>query len=145
MHQIRTEALIPASPQAIWAVLTDFDRYAEWNPLNLKAAGKGALGARIPMTILNPVKPKQPIRMSVRITDFQQARRLEWLGRVPLLFQGAHFFELSPEGSGTRLLHGENQSGLISQSLSDAQIRDLFVPAYEAMNKALAARVAGAT
>lgn len=145
MHAIRTEALIPAPPPAVWAVLTDFDRFHAWNPLNLRAAGKAALGARIPMTILNPVKPLQPLKMSVRITDLQPAKRLEWVGQVPLLFRGAHYFELSPDGSDTRLIHGEKQSGLISRSFSDAQIRDLFVPAYEAMNRALAERVRHAT
>ena len=144
MHQIRTEALLPARAEAVWKVLTDFDRFHEWNPLNLKAQGKAELGARIPMTVLNPVRPDKPERMTVRITRFEPARALEWIGHVPLLFRGQHIFELSPKSGGTRLLHGEDQSGLISRSFSPDVIREKFVPAYEAMNRALAGRLAGA-
>ena len=39
MPIVRTRALIPAPPQAVWAVLADFDRYEDWNPLNIRARG----------------------------------------------------------------------------------------------------------
>ena len=39
MHQIRAESIIPASPEQVWAVLADFARYGEWNPLNLEVDG----------------------------------------------------------------------------------------------------------
>ena len=39
MKRIRTRHFIPAPPQAVWAVLADFGRYAEWNPLNVWAEG----------------------------------------------------------------------------------------------------------
>jgi uncharacterized protein YndB with AHSA1/START domain len=44
MHAIRTEALIPASPDAVWRVLTDFNRFHEWNPLNIEAHGEARPG-----------------------------------------------------------------------------------------------------
>jgi len=59
-----------------------------------------------------------------------------------LLFKGTHFFELKQEGEGTRLLHGEDSSGLIPMTFSAATMRDRFIPAYEAMNGALVERVA---
>lgn len=142
MHAIRTEALIPASPDAVWAVLTDFDRFSEWNPLNVDAVGPARLGARIPMTFVNPAKAGAKISMPVKITRFEPGRALEWVGHIPLLFRGRHFFNLTPEGTGTRLQHGEDQSGLISRSISSEQIDRDFVPAYQAMNAALADRIA---
>jgi hypothetical protein len=144
MHAIRTEAFIPASPEAIWRVLTDFDRFHEWNPLNIKAKGKPSLGARIPMTFLNPAKAGATVSMTVKITRFEPNRVLEWLGHVPIVFKGRHIFELTPEGAGTRLLHGEDQSGLIAKGNSADVIRTKFVPAYEAMNEALARRLSAA-
>ena len=142
MPAIRTEAIIPASPDAAWRVLTDFDRFHEWNPLNIKAQGKASLGARIPMIFLNPAKPGATVSMTVKITRFDPPHALEWLGHIPIIFKGRHIFHLTPEGAGTRLLHGEDQSGLISQGNSAEVIRTKFVPAYEAMNAALAARLA---
>jgi hypothetical protein len=142
MHAIRTEALIPATPDAVWRVLTDFNRFHEWNPLNIKARGQPSLGARIPMTFLNPAKPGATVSMTVKITRFEPPHALEWLGHIPIIFKGRHIFQLTPEGAGTHLLHGEDQSGLIARGNSAEVIRTKFVPAYEAMNVALRRRLA---
>ena len=68
-------------------------------------------------------------------------KRLEWVGRIPLLFTGRHFFELSPSGGGTDLVHGEDLSGLIPMTFSKGRI-ERQKAAYQAMNVALADRVA---
>jgi hypothetical protein len=57
-----------------------------------------------------------------------------------LLFNGLHFFELTAEADGTRLLHGEDQSGLIPWSYRRL-VQSHFVPAYEAFNVALEDRL----
>jgi len=36
---ISTEIDIAAPPNKVWAVLTDYDRYAEWNPFLVKIYG----------------------------------------------------------------------------------------------------------
>jgi len=141
MNRIRTEALLPFEPDRVWAVLADFDSYARWNPLNVRAAGRAALGARIPMTFVNPARPGTTVSQTVRITACEPGRRLEWVGHIPLLFRGRHFFELTPEAGGTRLRHGEDQSGLVPLTFSAAVIADRFVPAYEALNRALGRRL----
>lgn len=143
-HLIRTQALIPAAPEAVWAVLADFERYAEWNPLNLEAHGTAVLGAKIPMVFRNLASktPGATISQTVTLVTCDPGKALAWAGSVPLLFRGRHHFTLSPEGRGTRLLHGEDLRGLIPLTFSKAQIARDFVPAYEAVNVALAARVA---
>lgn len=142
MHLIRTEALIPASPEAAWAVLADFDRYAEWNPLNLRARGEARPGAKVAMTFRNLARPSGTIDQTVTLVACEPGRSLAWAGWVPLLFRGRHHFTLTPEGQGTRLVHGEDLGGLIPMTFSKAQIARDFVPAYAAVNTALAARVA---
>ena len=129
-------------PDRVFAVLTDFNRYSAWNPLNIKAEGRAALGARIPMIFINPARPGATVRQTVTITAFEPGRRLAWTGRVPLLFTGRHSFELTPAEGGTMLKHGEDLSGLIAWMTSKQTIAEKFVPAYEALNRALAARVA---
>lgn len=143
-HLIRTEALIPATPGAVWAVLADFARYPEWNPLNLEAHGEAVLGAKIPMVFRNlaSAKPGATIAQTVTLVACEPGRALAWAGTVPLLFKGRHHFTLSPEAGGTRLRHGEDLAGLIPMTFSKAQIARDFVPAYAAVNAALAARVA---
>lgn len=144
MKTIRTETLIPATPAQVWAVLTDFAAYEQWNPLNIKAAGEARPGARIRTTFLNPAgRPGATITQTVTLTTCEPERALAWSGSVPLLFKGRHHFTLSPEGEGTRLLHGEDLDGLITRGFTPERLARDFVPHYEAVNRALAARAAG--
>lgn len=142
---VRTEALLPAPPERVWAVLVDFSRYCEWNPLNVSARGEARLGANVAMAIYNPLRPKWPLKMTVRITSFAPRRHLVWLGSVPMIFRGEHAFRLSPEGAGTRLHHTETITGLMTRRITEQVVAEKFVPAYEAANRALAARAASAT
>jgi hypothetical protein len=142
MHRIRTEAMIPASPDTVWAVLADFGRYAEWNPLNIRASGEARLGAKVRMTFLNLAKPGSTVDQTVTVAACDPGRALAWSGYVPLIFKGRHHFTLSPADGGTRLEHGEDLAGLLPMTFSKAQIADDFIPAYEALNAALARRVA---
>jgi hypothetical protein len=142
MKKIRTQHWLPYSQAELWSVLVDFDSYEEWNPLNIKAQGKAAPGARIPMTFINPARPGATVSQTVTITACLPGKELAWRGYIPLLFKGDHFFKLAPEGEGTRLLHGENASGLVPMTFSRTLLTRNFVPAYEAMNRAVADRLA---
>lgn len=145
MKTIRTEAWIPAPPARVWAVLIDFDAYAAWNPLNIKASGEARLGGKLRTTFVNPGgKPGATVTQTVTLTTFEPERALAWTGDVPLLFRGRHHFSLTPEGEGTRLLHGEDMSGLIAMSFSEAILAEKFAPYYEAVNRALAERATAA-
>ncbi len=145
MKTIRTVAFIPATPARVWAVLTDFDAYADWNPLNIRASGVARSGGKIRTTFVNPAgRPGATVTQTVTLTTFEPQRALAWSGNVPLLFHGRHHFTLTPEGEGTRLVHGEDMGGLIAMTFSEAVLREKFVPWYEAVNAALAARVARA-
>jgi hypothetical protein len=142
MKRVRTEALLPFPPEAVWDVLADFEAYEEWNPLNLRARGRAEPGAKVAMTFINPARPGTTIDQVVTVTDCRRGDILAWEGRVPLLFSGRHSFVLRPEGPGTRLIHGEDMSGLIALTFSARILSERFVPAYEACNAALAGRLA---
>ena len=142
MKRIRTRHSIPCPPAQVWAVLTDFNAYADWNPLNVWADGEARAGARVAMRFVDAGGGRgKIIARVVTITDYDPGRRLEWVGRIPLLFTGRHFFELAASDGGTDLLHGEDLSGLVPMTFSAARIARQKA-AYEAMNEALAARVA---
>ncbi|MDG2522841.1 SRPBCC domain-containing protein [Caulobacter segnis] len=143
MPLIRTECFIPASPTAVWAVLADFDRYSEWNPLNVEARGEARLGARMFTRFRNLAgDPDKTVGQTVRIVACEPGRELAWAGNVPLLFKGRHGFLLTPEGQGTRVVQTEALSGLLPMLWSEARIERDFVPAYAEVDRALAARVA---
>jgi hypothetical protein len=92
------------------------------------------------MTFINPARPGATVKQIVTVTRCEPGRALAWRGYVPLLFDGTHFFDLAAEGGGTRLLHGEDQSGLIPWTYRKL-VQERFVPAYEALNSALEVRL----
>ncbi len=142
MHRIRTRHRIPYPPQQVWAVLADFKAYSQWNPLNVSAQGEARAGARVAMRFVDAGGGKgKIIAQTVTVTACEPGRRLEWVGRIPMLFTGRHFFGLAPDEGGTNLLHGEDLSGLIPLTFSSDRIARQKA-AYEAMNLALEHRVA---
>lgn len=142
-HLIRTECLIPAEPARVWAVLSDFAAWPDWNPLNLSAEGPLAEGAKVRMVFRNLAgRPGTVIRQTVTLVACTPGRELAWTGDVPILFHGRHGFLLSEEAGGTRVVQTEALSGLLPATWSADRIARDFVPAYQAVDKALAQRVA---
>ncbi len=139
-HELHTEIEIAADPATVWAVLTDLDDYANWNPFIVEAAGVVAVGQRL----TNRLQPPGGRAMTFKptVTVVEEGSVFEWLGRLglPGIFDGRHRFELHPTATGTRLVHNEHFSGLLVRLLRsslDSQTKDGFL----AMNSALRARV----
>jgi hypothetical protein len=138
--RLLTQRVLPHPPERVWSVLSDFERYSEWNPLNLSARGKAELGARVPMTFINPGREGATLSQTVTVTACEPPRRLAWRGHIPLLFKGVHFFELEPSGDGTLLLHGEELSGLVPRTWSSERLVKQTA-SYELINDALERRL----
>jgi uncharacterized protein YndB with AHSA1/START domain len=56
MKELRTEIEIQASPEKVWQILTDLDKYSEWNPYIHHAIGKALLGEKVDITFLSGSK-----------------------------------------------------------------------------------------
>lgn len=141
MHTLRTDIEIPAPPEQVWAVLTDFPAYPRWNPFIIEATGSLEVGARLSVRIKPP--GRRATRFSPELTAVEPARVLEWRGKLVVggLFDGTHRFELSASDGGTHFSQSEDFSGLLvplfSRTLRDTEA------GFELMNRALAARVTG--
>jgi hypothetical protein len=139
--EIKTTIEIDASVSTIWAVLTDFGRYSEWNPFIRSIRGQAKQGERLEIFIQPPGGNGMTFRPV--ILALQPEHELRWIGRimVPGIFDGEHQFQLEPMGERrTRLIHGEVFSGLLVPLLwqnLDTQTRQGF----EEMNNALKNRV----
>ncbi len=119
--ELRTEIEIDAPPAAVWAVLTDFGAYSQWNPDIPHLAGELRVGATLEVLVSPPDGTEMTFRPKVLVVE--PARELRWKGKlwVPGLFDGEHFFVLrETERGGTRLQHGENFSGLLVKVLGKA-------------------------
>lgn len=139
-HALHTDVTIDARPQVVWDVLTDLDRYPEWNPFIIEAAGTLAVGERL----TNRLQPPGGKAMTFRptVTELEPGAVVEWLGRmvVPGVFDGRHRFELRPTPSGgTAFVHTESFRGVLVRFLRSSLDSDTRA-GFEAMNAALKAR-----
>ena len=55
MRVIESHIHIDAPPERVWAVLTDFPAFADWNPFVTSISGVPAPGARLEVRLCPPV------------------------------------------------------------------------------------------
>jgi hypothetical protein len=109
MKHYEASSSIDASPQAIWAILTDAPRYAEWDSGVTRVEGRIAPGEKIKViTEANPGRA-----FPVKVTEFTPDRKMTWSGGMPGgLFKGVRTFTLSSQGDGiTRFTMREEYTG----------------------------------
>jgi hypothetical protein len=102
MRSYESEALIDASPDAIWAILTDAPAYAAWDSGVERIEGAIAPGETIKVhSQANPGRA-----FPVKVTDYQPGRAMTWSGGMPLgLFRGVRTFALEPGANGSTRFH----------------------------------------
>ena len=139
MRELRREIEIDASPERVWAVVTDFAAYPEWNPFIRSISGELHEGAKLEVRIEPPGARATTFRPTVRAVE--PSRELRWLGRMlPGLFDGEHSLRIEPlDGGRSRFVQSERFSGLLvglfKGTLTKTEV------GFEQMNAALKARV----
>jgi hypothetical protein len=97
MRAYDATATIAASPEAIWAILTDGQNYTAWDSGVERVEGRIAPGELI--KVFSKVNPGRAF--PVRVSEFVPGQKMVWSGGMPLgLFKGVRTFTLSPQGSG---------------------------------------------
>jgi hypothetical protein len=98
MKEYRATTTIHASPDTIWAILTDASKYPEWDPVADRIEGKIAHGETI--KAYTKLSPGQAF--PAKVTEDEPGRKMTWTGGMPLgLFKGVRTFTLTPQGNGT--------------------------------------------
>ena len=141
MRTITSTIELDATPEEVWAVLTDSSAYPDWNPFITELDGPLQVGSRLTVRIAPP--GGRPMTFTPTVTDVEPERRLAWLGRllVPGLFDGAHCFVLEPLlGSRTRLVQTETFRGALVWF--SGRLLQRTEAGFTAMNNALLRRVA---
>ena len=130
-----------ATPDQVWATLTDFTAYGEWNPFIRELSGTAETGEKLRVAISPAAGKAMTFRPTV--TAAEPGRELRWLGRVlvPGVLDGEHSFTLEEVPGGTRLTQAERFSGALVPLVGKAiDVGDDF----DAMNRALKERVEAA-
>ncbi|MFY0626131.1 MAG: SRPBCC domain-containing protein [Reichenbachiella sp.] len=137
MKQLYTEIVINASTEKVWEILTDFDKYSEWNPFVKSITGKFEVGCKLTATLVQP--ESKPMVIKPNILRIKKNTEFAWLGHllIPGIFDGEHMFEMEVMDNGkTRFIQRERFKGIlipILWKMLDTKTRKGF----ESMNLAL--------
>jgi hypothetical protein len=140
-HEIITTIAIPAPPERVWRVLLDFARYPDWNPFVRSIEGQPTEGSELRVSIHPPGGKAMAFRPIV--LRHWVGREIRWKGKLlfPGLFDGEHYFTLTPGTDGSSLFtQGENFTGLLVPLFRRA-LDSGTKAGFEAMNAALKQRV----
>jgi hypothetical protein len=124
MKEYLTVATVAASPERVWAILTDGKSYADWNPEIVAIDGPIAPNARIIAHVRLGDGAVRRVPQRVRVLE--APRRMEWVGGLPLgLFVGQRTFIVTPVEAGTEFRLHLKMSGplaaMILKSVGDRQ------------------------
>jgi uncharacterized protein YndB with AHSA1/START domain len=107
----KREVEIAAPPEVVWAVLTGFEQWPDWNP-DVKS-----------MSFEGPVAPGSEFRWKAGpgtiVSTLEQVdppRYIRWRGRT-LSIKAIHEWRLEPSSGGTKVETDESFSGLLARLL----------------------------
>lgn len=98
---LRAELLVHASPERVWQVLTDMERWGQWHRGVNFAALRGELrsGARLDWHA-------DGMRLRSTLTEVDEPRHLGWVSRA-MGAGGVHRWTLEPHGTDSTLVRSE--------------------------------------
>lgn len=135
--EIKTKIRIEASPAKVWAILTDFDKYPEWNPFIKSIKGDVAVGNKIVARIEPPEAKGMTFKPTV--LAFDTNKEFRWIGHLLVkgLFDGEHKFELIDNGDGSTTFVQSEKFGGILVPLFKKMLDKNTVNGFNQMNKKL--------
>lgn len=124
MQQLDAYSDIDAPPDQVWAVLTDFESFPEWNPFIVRASGELKVGERLSVALQVP--DMKPVSFQPRLLDVEPGRLLRWKGvtYLPGLFDGRHTLSVEPLPDGrSRFRTHEDVTGILLPFLGNVMRR----------------------
>jgi len=137
MRSYEATSTITATPERVWAVLTDGGSWSDWDSGVDGVEGTIAPGERI--KIRSQAAPARTF--PVTVTVFEPSTTLQFSGGMPLgLFRGVRTYHLSPEPSGETTFRVREEYtgpllGMIWKSMPD------LGPSFDTFAQGLKSRV----
>jgi hypothetical protein len=140
---IKTETVIYAPAERVWAAMTDFASFPAWNPFLVKAQGSLEPGEKLKIQL----RLDHGLRMTFRprVTVVEPARQLRWLARLgaPGVFDVDRAFQITPRDGGVLFAMSEECTGWLTGVLFATNLEAQLYRGYDAFNEALRRRVEG--
>ncbi|MEA3403750.1 MAG: SRPBCC domain-containing protein [Armatimonadota bacterium] len=141
---VEADIEIFASPAQVWWQLTDFPRYADWNPLLIDVRGELEEGSRLTVTVKPDGLPPVVIRPEIVVCEPE--RELRWVGRLGVghLLDAEHAFIIKSRGiNRVHFTQRETFSGVLAPG-GTAVVGEQTLEGLRAMNAALRQRAEAA-
>ena len=143
MPLYRTEFEIDASDEQVWAVLTDFESYPDWNPSLPAISGELSEGSVVSLTLGIPGRPN--LKVKATLQEVTPKTRITWHGNVggDWFFAGDREFAIQKLAEKkVRFTHVEDTTGVLApvfaMLMGAAQQRS-----HDALNESLRDRAEG--
>ena len=138
-YTLQASVLIHASPQRVWAVLTDLAAYPRWNPFIISSAGPLTPGATL-INRMHDATGDTTFTPVVQVVD--PGRELQWIGRVGPggIFDGRHTFTIRQLRPGLVLFTQQEDFTGVAVPFYEGHLYADTLPMFRAMNAALAAQ-----
>ena len=136
--EISTTIEIAATPENVWAVLTDLASYAQWHPMYQAATGHLAAGSTLTITSTHPSSGRA-MTAKVKVLTAEPDTELRWTSKMLGLPISERIFRLSPAAGGTSLVQSQTYRGLGGSRGGRLTFTalDRIRSAFEAINQAI--------
>jgi hypothetical protein len=141
-YTLQASVQINASPQRVWAILTDLPAYRRWNPFIISSGGRLRVGATL-TNVMHDATGNTTFTPTVQVID--PGRELRWTGRVGPggIFDGRHTFTIVRLGPDrVRFTQREDFTG-VAVPFYQGRLHADTLPQFRAMNAALARLATG--
>lgn len=135
MAEVSAEARIEAPAEKIWAQLTDWSAYGEWNATHTSFPSGGPAALEVGGTFQENMKLMGfPAEVEWTIEELEPARLLAIRGKGPMAVTVATRYTLSPDGDGTTAVRIDGEFTGAAVSLMAGKLKD---SATAALNESL--------
>jgi hypothetical protein len=127
---------IPVPAPVVWQVVSQLERWAEWNPLYVKAEGALKIGAQL--TLTQALDGRPTVLIQPTIVDWVPDAQILWrLQQNSGLVQRLRYIEIDKLADDACIFsNGEDWSGLLA-GLVPVEVRKALRKGYEAMGEAV--------
>ncbi len=138
MQTIKTEIEINASPEKVWDIISDVERWHEWSPTINASEGKAKTGSTVDITMMSKEAGKDGPKYSPKIIQMDELKYFHWRAHMMagFIFTNDKIIEIEKTDAGTKVIHTETFKGLMAAAMK-GQMAKGVPPMLNMMNKAL--------
>jgi hypothetical protein len=136
-YRVQSRVGVAAPASAVWSVISDLERWGEWNPLFPEAEGNLSIGSLLTLRRMLEGKGE---RQEVRIVDWVPDAQIVWSRSIGPFARSLGYLEIDPlSGTACILAVGEIFDGFLG-SVGGKRIRRPLSKAFLALCEAAKAR-----